>query len=516
MYGQTLSAGFDGQALSYWTRSWGEAQPRASSDLFLEDREVVWPHVYMLVEYLMMQETAVSPTEMMRLLESNSYHGWMRDVLADEYDGVLFPTLLLGHIYEHSTGGQQAEPPVPLPNGEITVICNEGTRGGVYAYDLSTQTWREKLTNLEIDSSAGSSLSTSDGEHFILTERDFSVDSLTQRFHLVTEEDKIFLEEVEILPEEDDEFGGVSYASYVGYSFMSSRGDGLSPDKIVRYEYEGSAWENVDVFVRSLTCPTKGCPQIASAGFPQFSSNGQYFIEENRIESEGGRTAEFSLVSADGEFRQAIGRGQDSFWLAADRYGLVRMVENGWELAVASLSNPELSVLLNEADLLAEVSDMPNFLVQNAFSTAHTQDLLFQGQTEGDAGGTNRLFLVRLSDDFSSVVKIEPLWPGAFNGGFRGFSPDGRYIVLGEYSDGLVSSSSLMRPLYLLERENLQTSEPIVFRSLPYGLSWSPDGQWFVQSTETYILLHALAYDYQQFIPYNSSACQQAVLSVAE
>jgi hypothetical protein len=90
-----------------------------------------------------------------------------------------------------------------------------------------------------------------------------------------------------------------------------------------------------------------------------------------------------------------------------------------------------------------------------------------------------------------------------------GYSPDGRYIILGDHNFSL---SRIALTTYLLDQETGQTSDYITTES--YGLPWSPDGQWFVQVSNNYLLLNAPAYDYQYFIPHGFGSCPQVILSV--
>lgn len=508
MYGQMLSAGFNGNVLRHWTRRWEEAPPQFLQVWVIEDPDPIWQQVYMLIEYLNEQETAVSPTEMMRLLDRNSYHGWVKDVLSDNYDQSLFPTIFLEYIYAQSIVGQQAESPVPLPKGQVIMICNDGVAGfnnRIYAFDLASQNWNEIFT--DFDRSINGYFQTLDGKNFIYTESNY-VDrnnNNTNRFYLVTEDDQLLIEEVELLNNSEH---------FIYYYVLHS------PEKLlVRYEYDQG---EIEATLRSLDCPTSDCPGVMVAGYPVFSPNGQYLIEhvpslsadEDIVVDLLRSQFQLSVVSVDGEFRRPIGQGGIGFWLDNNNYGFVQNSGDSYELITSSLAQPQTQVLLREADLLAEIPDFEGSstsLSGNVFSVPNRHDLFLQVLAGDGPERQNHLFRLQLTDDRSSVVEIDLLWLSSHVGGIR-YSPDGRYLILVE--NNVTSSSSALSQI-LLDLETGQVSEPIVSRGWN-SINWSPDGRWFVQNTENYLLLHAPAYDYQYYIPHGFGDCQQVILSVNE
>ena len=498
MYAQMLAAGFDGQVMRHWTRRWEEAPPQFLQVWKIEDPDPIWQQVYMLIDYLNEQETAVSPTEMMRLLSRNSFHGWATDVLRGKYDLDLFPTQFLEYIYAQSSGGQQAVPPVPFPTGEIVLVCNDyqyELSTGVYAFDLASNIWVEKFTDLDLP--RGAFINSQDGEHFLVTEIN-SADSIsTNRIYLVTKDSKLLLEEFE-MPYDSDH--------YLYYDIWNS-----AANYLVRFEYEEGIGTTT---LRSLDCPTSGCPEIELAGYPSFSPNGQYLIDNVPVagldDSVELREYELLVVSLDGKLRQLIGKGRSGFWLNDEMFGIVQVAENGWVLSSATLSEPEPQFLFDELNLLAEVADVSSLSINFVFLLPDTQQLILQAQAGDDPDNPQYVFRLWLTNDLAAVDEVELLWKGQFGGGV-GYSPDGRYLILTDYN---YASSSAELSQYLLDLETLQVSEPITSRG--YAMSWSPDGQWFVQNTENYVLLHAPAYDYQYYIPHGLGDCQQALLSVDE
>ena len=147
-YSQMLVAGFDGDASGHWTRRWHQRPMQPLQVHQQEEPEPVVQQVYMLIEFLAEQETAVSPIEMMRLMAGNTYHGWVADVLTDGYEWEQLTTQLLAHISAQSAIVQQAEPPIPLPSGTITLVCGQylnSRESSVHQYDFATGTWTERF-----------------------------------------------------------------------------------------------------------------------------------------------------------------------------------------------------------------------------------------------------------------------------------------------------------------------------------------------------------------------------------
>ncbi len=499
MYAQMLAAGFDGQVMRHWTRRWEEAPPQFLQVWMIEDPDPIWQQVYMLVEFLNEQETAVSSTQIMRLMGRNSFHGWAADVLRGSYEQALFPTQFLEFIYAQSNDGQQAEPPIPFPAGEIVLVCNDyqyELSTGVYAFDLSSNIWVEKFTDLDLP--RGAFINSQDGEHFLVTES-YHADSVNaNRVYLVTKGSKLLLEEFE-MPYDSDHF--------VYYDIWNS-----AASYLVRFESEEG---NITTTLRSLDCPTSGCPEIELAGYPSFSPNGQYLIDTVPVagldDSVELREYELSVVSLDGKLRQLIGKGRSGFWLNDEMFGIVQAAENGWVLFAATLSEPEPQFLFDELNLLAEVADVSSLSINFVFLLPDTQQLILQAEARDKPDSLNYLFRLWLTNDLSAVDEVELLWTSQFAGGV-GYSPDGRYLVL---VDNNVASSSGGLSQILLDLDTGQVSEPIVSRGWN-SMNWSSDGRWFVQNTENYVLLHAPAYDYQYYIPHSLGNCQQAILSVDE
>ncbi|VAW34006.1 hypothetical protein MNBD_CHLOROFLEXI01-895, partial [hydrothermal vent metagenome] len=132
-YSSALSLGFNGTVLRQWSFRWEDDSPEAEQ-------------VYLIIEYLMTQETAVPPIEMMtQLMDRTSSRSWLAIILPDAYESDLFATQFVSYIYAQSTAGQQAEP--PLPSGTITLICDvsNDSDSGIYQYNLASSEWIDRF-----------------------------------------------------------------------------------------------------------------------------------------------------------------------------------------------------------------------------------------------------------------------------------------------------------------------------------------------------------------------------------
>jgi hypothetical protein len=105
------------------------------------------------------------------------------------------------------------------------------------------------------------------------------------------------------------------------------------------------------------------------------------------------------------------------------------------------------------------------------------------------------------------VAQIELLRRESFTGSV-GYSADGRFILQGDFGSG---NPEVMWHFMDRETGNLAYA----FASLS-TLTGTPDGQWYVQYSHNYLLLHAPAYNYHYFVRHNLEDCQQMALSVDE
>ncbi|MCP4418178.1 MAG: hypothetical protein GY805_16270 [Chloroflexi bacterium] len=509
-YSSILSQGFDGNGSSHWTRRWEEAPPQVLQVYQVQEFEPIWQQVYLLVEYLAMRETAVSPTEMMRLMEKNSYYGWLEDVLSGSYDQNLFATRVLEFSFAQNQANQQEEPPIPLPAGTITLVCDNSSNNmnnGAYQYNLATGQWAERIAPIS-GGNNNISISPSNGERFLITDYQFNNDETSFTTTLLTEDGGLLLEETQILQSADQP------QSWINYYFADMVGN-----FIVRAVYEDEDGLT-QTSVRATDCPTSDCPEIQLPGWPFFSPDSKYLLSvgypEGIVETGDGRflsdlLVDISVISLDSQMSMFVGQGGRPFWLNDSTFGYLR-VENGMmELVTAVLPQNEPRILLDETALLSAMPPAdrpetlyPGFIVANP---QNPQELLLSMKSSPGYGLNipGLVFQIFLTADLTSVEKIELLQLDPFASNAV-YSPNGRYILLVDYSQNSHEST-----WHLFDRETEQTIGPI--STISYNLNWSPDGEWFVQSSKNLLLLQAPDHNYQHLIPHSLGSCLQVILS---
>ncbi len=506
MYSQMLTAGFDGHVTRHWTRRWEEAPPQFLQVWMIEDPEPIWQQVYMLIDFLAAQETAVSPAEMMRLMERNSYDDWLASVLSSDAPSPVVETRFLEYIYAQTRDGQQAESPIPLPEGKITLVCedysNNGPQSRVFVYDLATHTWAERFA----DQFTNAFVVSTDGDSFVFSEHAYVEPNNISTFYLATQEGTELIEEVSVTAQTEH---------WISYFLVDQ-----ASNYLMRYENDEG---QVDRRLREVGCASAGCAEIQVEGWPLFSPDKRHILLPV-VDEQGtdpglplGLQSELYLVSLEEKQPVLIDQGGNPFWMTEAAFGYVKLSVEGWEIVTATLDRSEPKFLLDEAQLLVHFSadERPislwfNQVVANPKNPQELVLMTFVGEWgEGyDSGAPVYLFKVLLNDDLTAVTQIE-LLPHNSTGDTIRFSPDGRFIIVGDYGFSDPSVTWL-----LLDNETGHEAATIVTQG--YNFTWSPDGQWFVQDANNYLLLTAPTHDYKHFIPHGFGRCPQVLLSAGE
>ncbi|MEZ4590254.1 MAG: hypothetical protein R3D55_03825 [Chloroflexota bacterium] len=507
MYRHMLDIGFDGDVARHWTRRWEDAPPQFLQVWLIEDPDPIWQQVYMLVEFLVGEETAVSPTQMMRLMDRNSYDGWLADVLPGGANDTLLETRFLMYINDQTITGQQAEPPIPLPKGDITLVCQnyaDRPTSHVYSYDLAQKTWTERFR----DMFTNAYFSTRDGEHFIVSEYGFVDGTSEWKISLATDAEVILLEKARS-PGENE--------YWLDYWLIDE-----DAQYFIRYEYFGG---ETDIRLLPLACVDGSCPAVQLDGYsPLFSPDKAHFLVE-RVPEEMVNVdpnvpfqllQNLYLMTPDGKEQHRVGQGGEPFWLNDTVYGFVQLDEAGWEVVTAVINQNQPRYLLGQAELLAAIppDERPDGLLPTTVVANHTnpQELLVQLRQQDAANEygpdtASYLFKLTLTEDLAGVAQVTLLRQDVFSG-IVGFGVNGRTILHGDY--GFNRSDVTW---YFIDSDTGQTT--LSFRSIA-ALPRTDDGQWYVQVTDDFLMLRAPAYDYQYLIPHTFEDCQWAVLSVEE
>lgn len=466
----------------------------------------------MMVEFLAAGEAAVSPTAMMRLLNSSSYDVWLTEVLGRTVAETELRSRFLAFIYDQTSAGQAAGPPIPLPEGTLTVVCSDlANRPGsqVFAYDLAAGLWTERFAGSFPDAY----ISTVDGQHFIVTEYGYKEPYNSFKVSLVTGDSIRLLEDVEIVAQNEH---------WINYGMVAE-----TAVYLLRSEYAEGEFR---ISFQPTDCPAGDCPWVSIDGWPVFSPNLTQLlvrIPPSEFTSIGPNVPYelqhvLYLMTPDGQERRLLGRGGLPFWLTDELFGFQQMSQEGWELVIGHTSGESARFLLSQTDLLLEFSpdERPDgvFLNQVVVNPVNPRELLLQlRRADGGDGAigygpntSSYLFKVTLTADFTAVDQIKLLRQDTFTGPIS-FSADGRYILHGDYGYSITEMTEMK--WYFLNAES--GALEYAFTSIDQ-IAQSADGQWQVQYHPNFLMLHAPAHNYQQFIPHNLGECQQIVLSSAE
>ena len=339
MYQQVLGSGFDGDVARHWTRRWEEAPPQFLQVWHIEEPDPIWQQVYMLVEFLAAEETAASPTYMMRQMNRNSYDSWLANLVPSHTRSTVEARFLV-YIHNQIMIEQPSEPPIPLPDENITLICStygNGSSTHVYTYNLTRKTWTERFRNVFDNEGSNVNISTVDGEHFIVSENRYENDMLHWQFYLATEDAVVLLEEAEFVAENEHWL----------YYFWTD----ISAEFLIRQEFvEGEG----DIQLLPTACADGSCPSVPLNGYPVFSPDRAHLLVE---ESSGALInvspdvpypllQDLFLMTPDGTLRQHLGNGAEPFWLSETVYGFARMADDEWELVTAVLDQNQPRTLL--------------------------------------------------------------------------------------------------------------------------------------------------------------------------
>lgn len=487
-----IDGNFDGDVVAFWSRRWETSKNQQR-----------W--VYALVDYLAREEAAVSVTEMIVLMNDRTYFEWLDAVLQGSYDETLFAAGILQYIYDNSTSGQLAQPPIPLPEQTLKLVCGGfGSSGAsaIYEYDWAQRAWsQEFINNLDsftINDSDFIQLSPS-GEEAILTVHDFEGSVTQLQTFLIVDGELQLLEEKEY--DNNDQS-----AVWISYGFSDPQGN-----YIARYEYLEDR-TITSLFERD--CLEEGCPRLDLPSWPIWSPGGEHllvseFIGPNVRTFPNLGEANLYLYDLSGEVTD-LGKGIRPFWLNDERYGYFEIADESMRMFTAVLGENKPRYVLETSILLAELdddADIDNLVIGFAVpNPQNARELLLVAYAGNPAEGSTpreeaAVFLIELEDDFVTVANIESLsTPEQVN--YASFSPDGRYILNFTYP---VNSQGTT--VTFMDR---QTNEQILVESDSFSPAWTADGRWLALARDNYVLLQAPAHDnYQLLIPHGLQSCGQ-------
>jgi hypothetical protein len=439
-----------------------------------------WWMVYALVEYLSSAKISTSSFDMQnKLPAAESFNDWLntinRATYTSDYIDQSWNTFLHGRIVSW-----QGEPPIPFPEQDVAMICDEGIIGSsnLYVYSLASDQWSRALTHREIVD-----MGAVPGSEGILLS-----DQLLRPDRIQT---SIWRDQVELTIDE-----GHRIYRLTGRSDPSGTYVGL-------HGYDSQAFSGGQYALDISNCEDGNCSPIAVPGALRWSPDGQrtLFVDasSNQLINLGDNLGRSSVQ---------VGTGRDPFWLGDDLYGFIQTVDNP-EIVTASIDLTDPQVILTSADIseaITGTNESDVMILRVAVQPLDSNILII---TAGNRVG-NKVYLVAYDWLNASSRLIFESEVSASGLASVAFSPSGRWLLIGSpaLSDDNVSST-IDIALYDTETGESQILLSADGRVSP-SLGWSADGEWLFQLNDGILVLTALDEMYQHLVIHDLNSCRGA------
>jgi hypothetical protein len=497
---------------TYWARSAFQEWPPP-------DR---W-ELYAAADFLLQTYPFVEPVAWLRELHPNrSLVNWIRRAFGDEAyrlgpDAAIVETLdeaWWQFAYAQTLLAQQTPPPIPFPEQDVQLVClaadgdfYEGGATRLMQYDMVGHTWTEVLTRtnytllLPFRDDSGWAL-----QSFAFDGGDMWRTELWREGQLVTtlQRDGFSLS----LGQSDP--NGRFLVSYIGD--MES--------------------ETVQTILVDLpTCAAEECEQVPLIGQPYWSPNGRYTLLANwnifdtnalivndhvmLFDASQWPTTQTTLSLGDGT-GQLLDDGAPPltdvytpFWVTDDTFGYARAGLSGQsELLLQTLTDTEPRLILEMEELLAVAPETANPPVSIRYVVTHPRQPSLIFILAADALG-RRSYLFAYDWQTSALeLRLQSL-PQPMQ--TISFSPDGRWLMLTGYDDGLYQSNGNANILYLHDiaaRETKTFVSQLNTFALAPTFDWSADGRWLIFFVDDRVVsLVAPDYDYQWVFAHEQGNC---------
>lgn len=429
------------------------------------------------------------------LADARSMTAWINQYVDTPFAGdtITLDQALFRYMLRQTTYAQVRQPPFPLPDARIQLLCNMAARNdasvGVYEYRFATESWQT-----------------------LFYEERSLFWAVAQPIPTVP--DLIFLVE---FPDEHAE--AITYSLLENgqrvASFTLEMGAGRSNYFLWSGDPHGrylllARWDMGDTppdfrLVDVAACRQGACQPQPVDGPLIWSPDGRHTLIILSEEAETSTPADPPVVwlgDAVGANRQAVGVGLGPFWLDERTYGYQRLEE--WVTAVIGENTPRR--LFTVEDLLAVLpqAQRPQSLVISSPSAApgQTGQLYVRANSHSGPDQTTYSFALTLTPDLSQVQTINLLSESGLEG-WKDISPDGRWLV--NYDSGRFGS-------VVVTVQNLQTggSHTLPFISSNSSLlSWSPDGRWYIRAGDGLLALGAPDASYERYIFHDYGVCTE-------
>ncbi|NJN53612.1 MAG: hypothetical protein HC804_01960 [Anaerolineae bacterium] len=446
--------------------------------------------LYAFVEFLepLLAED-VTLADMQRELDKpRGITAWVNEFADTPFDDNSVERAFFRHILQHTTAAQNQEPPIPLPDAHIQLVCNpEGTNGRIalYNYDLTTESWQEQYHQDNLPFWAYfQTISTAPNLILMIETPD---PEATEAIYTLLENGAVL-----------DSFTYEGTNNFYGWG-----GDPHGRYLLLGRWYDGPPeFRLLDV----EACRAGDCLPEPVAGLMVWSPDGRHTLTTPAAELDQ-PTSTIWLGDAVGENRQLVGAGKQPFWIDAQTYGYVQTngaAQEEWVTAVVGENSPR--VLLSAERVLNSIpqEQRPTSIYMNPpFAlTAGSDQLGMMAYASSDAEQFYYFFIITLNPEHTQVESLSLLYQDDRTAWVE-LSPDGRWLMT--FADGEFGSTQVT----LHNRENDIAYSPPPSSNL-YGLSWSPDGNWTVHTGDGYLFLSAPDVQYEQIIFHDFGECTHA------
>ncbi len=456
----------------------------ASSDFA---RTISREHVAALIEFLLARgETAVSLQHRMTL---PNFWQWANLPANDSS----IEQAWLQFLYDNSTSASRSLP-IPLPKADIRLICDDD----LYRYD--GRVWQD-----EMEGYSGQFLVEVVPHDAGLIVRDRYYEEVAKEYR-----GRAFWAKGEQMIRFSE------WRTNMDAPLVSAQKHDPTGRKLVLEEDDPVNQLSVRYRLLDLDdCDQESCLLRFLPGWPVWSGDGRstLIMQSNLNNLLVPQQTQLWLGDSDGQIVAELGLGYAPFWLDEQRYGYVRLNDEGQsEVIVAYINDGAPQLLLTMAKLweyLPELNDpLSAFVASVLVNPTNVDNLLITVATRD----SDDIFLFSVGWQGDQVSKIRSL--GARHGVIESvYSPDGRFILI----DTLSKETGLRTLMFDTPSLDMEADDSYIREvSNVAAYAWTPDSNWLLINYPGFLKLIAPEYHYQKIIPHGFGNCGRVELITGE
>lgn len=465
------------------------------------------------VDFILQNSTVAEPATLQRSLDTrSSFWGWLQQWFtagsSDSSSQDVLGRRWLQFVNDHTLSAQR-QPPVPLPDQDIAMLCGTDVLLSLYRYDVAAEMWEREL----------------DGRFFMSLKAlpNDSVAVLEERFLRNLEPMQVGQGKRIVIWDGDQVV--VAYEGSMDIGLLNGlHGEHPAGSVLRAFNFLD---DNLLTFlsIDLGQCDAAGCTEQVMSGLPIWSPDGQHTIIWGLMEME------MSVVLGDGNGRPiqrlpAPARAYMPFWVdnytigyfeldIGEEFGdglsdpqFVRFVSlDNLESPQTVLSLEDLRRVIPEEEQRASLSfnyiqaapDDPNtlYVAVNSQDNVRPKVYIFEYKrgVNNNAPPTSSYMelgtatlLISADDSFATFPPFQ-------------FSPDGRWLTT--VTSGWRHPARLF---FLHDRTTGQTRQIESSPSFPH-YDWSADSNWLLRVEGGYMSLSAPAHDYHRLLFYDQPEC---------